>query len=131
MVFSFSPPMGSTRPRSVTSPVMATSPPDLPSRQGGEHGGGDGDAGGGAVLGHRPLREVDVDVLGLVEVLRDAQLCRTGCAGSVSAAWADSFITSPRLPVSSSLPEPSMTPASTSRISPPTSVQARPLTTPT
>ena len=25
MVFSFSPPMGSTRPRSVTSPVMATS----------------------------------------------------------------------------------------------------------
>ena len=24
MVFSFSPPMGSTRPRSVTSPVMAT-----------------------------------------------------------------------------------------------------------
>ena len=26
MVFSFSPPMGSTRPRSVTSPVMATSP---------------------------------------------------------------------------------------------------------
>ena len=25
MVFSFSPPMGSTRPRKVTSPVMATS----------------------------------------------------------------------------------------------------------
>ena len=26
MVFSFSPPMASTRPRNVTSPVMATSP---------------------------------------------------------------------------------------------------------
>ena len=82
MVFSFRPPMGSTRPRSVTSPVMAHARRDRPARQGGEHGSGDGDAGGGAVLGHCALREVDVDVLRLVEVRRDAQHAPPGCAGS-------------------------------------------------
>ncbi|CAN4019351.1 Flp pilus assembly protein TadB, partial [Dysosmobacter welbionis] len=41
---------------------------DLPVRQGREHGSGDGDAGGGAVLGHCALWEVDVDVLRLVKV---------------------------------------------------------------
>ena len=47
------------------------------------------------------------------------------------AAWADSFITSPSEPVSSSLPLPSTTATSACKISPPTEVQARPLTTPT
>ena len=63
--------MGSTRPRRVTSPVMA---PDGDAGEGGNHGRGDGHAGGGAVLGHCALREVDVDVLFLVEVRVDPQL---------------------------------------------------------
>ena len=42
------------------------------------------------------------------------------------AAWADSCITSPSLPVVVSLPRPSMIAASVSRMDPPTSVQARP-----
>ena len=47
------------------------------------------------------------------------------------AAKTDSFITFPRLPVSSSLPVPSTTFASTSSVVPPTLVQARPVTRPT
>ena len=47
------------------------------------------------------------------------------------AACADSCITSPSLPVMMSLPLPGMTVASVVRISPPISVQARPVTMPT
>ena len=47
------------------------------------------------------------------------------------AAWADSCITSPSLPVMVSLPLPGMTVASMVSSSPPSSVQARPVATPT
>jgi hypothetical protein len=48
-----------------------------------------------------------------------------------SAAWIDSCITSPSLPVVMVLPLPGMVTASICRISPPTSVQARPVVMPT
>ena len=47
-----------------------------------------------------------------------------------SAAWADSFITSPSWPVSISWPRPAMICASTCSTSPPCGVQARPLASP-
>ena len=47
------------------------------------------------------------------------------------AAKTDSFMTVPRLPVSSSFPVPSTTFTSTSSVVPPTLVQARPVTRPT
>ena len=48
----------------------------------------------------------------------------------VIAALADSCITSPREPVSSILPVPSITATSIGKISPPTEVHARPFTIP-
>jgi hypothetical protein len=56
-----------------------------------------------------------------------ADLART----QLIAACADSCITSPSLPVSVSRPRPGMSVASVTRISPPTSVQARPVAMPT
>ena len=47
-----------------------------------------------------------------------------------SAACADSFITSPSWPVSTSCPLPFILVASMNRMSPPTGVQARPVATP-
>src|ERR1044072_920037 len=47
------------------------------------------------------------------------------------AAWADSCITSPSLPVIVSLPLPGMMVTSVASSSPPSSVQARPVATPT
>jgi hypothetical protein len=49
----------------------------------------------------------------------------------LSAAWTDSFITSPSLPVAVILPLPGSITASIVSSSPPTSVQARPVTVPT
>ena len=48
-----------------------------------------------------------------------------------SAAWADSFITSPRWPVRVRRPLPFMIEASTKSTSPPVAVQARPVAIPT
>ena len=48
-----------------------------------QHGGGDGDARRRPILGYRALREVDVDILILIEVLGDAQLCRTAAQAGV------------------------------------------------
>jgi hypothetical protein len=59
--------------------------------------------------------------------------CVTWCAEvrtQFRANLADSFITSPRWPVSTSSPSPSILLASTSSTSPPTVVQARPTATP-
>ena len=50
---------------------------------------------------------------------------------TVSAAWIDSCITSPSLPVVMLLPLPGITTASMVSSSPPTSVQASPVTCPT
>ena len=70
----FSPPMGSTRPRSVISPVMARSRrTGSPGEQAG-HGGGHGHAGRRAVLGGRPRRNVDVHGLLLEDGRVDPEL---------------------------------------------------------
>ena len=71
--FSFRPPIGSTRPRSVTSPVMATLRLDRDAGQHRDDRGRHGDAGRRAVLGRRALRHVDVDVELLEDLGLDAQ----------------------------------------------------------
>ena len=48
-------------------------PPHRGVGQGGDHGRADRYTGRGAVLGNRALREVDVDVLGLIKVSGNAQ----------------------------------------------------------
>ena len=50
--------------------------PNRNSGEGRDHGRGDGHSGGGAVLGHRALGEVDVNVFFLVEVGLHPQLDR-------------------------------------------------------
>ena len=72
--FSFTPPIGSTLPRSVISPVIATSRRAGMLRQRRDQRGGHRDAGRRAVLGNRALGHVDVHVELAVEVLRDAEL---------------------------------------------------------
>lgn len=73
IVFSFKPPMGRTRPRRVTSPVMA-----MPRRTG-QPVRADTMAvvmampGRGPVLGDGSLREVDVDILLLIKIGGDPQ----------------------------------------------------------
>jgi hypothetical protein len=96
-IFSFRPPMGSTRPRRVISPVMAT------SRRTGRRVSADTRR---YTWQYRPtgrlwewrLRECGCADPVLCEILVDAQIIgreRT----KLTAAWADSFITSPSLPV--------------------------------
>ena len=75
--FSFTPPIGRTLPRSVISPVIATSLRDRRSRrERRDQRGRQRDAGRRAVLRDRPFGDVDVDVGRAVEVLRDAELVR-------------------------------------------------------
>ena len=76
MVFSFRPPMGSTRPRRVISPVMAIPALILRSGQSRQQRCSHGNTGGWAVLGHRSLREMDMDVLGLIKIRIDPQRFR-------------------------------------------------------
>ena len=130
--FSFSPPIGSTWPVSVISPVIATSAETgLAADQRGERGR------------HRDARPRGRPW----ERRRRGRGC--GCRGSAnqssgssgasspawprtheSAACADSRITSPSWPVIVSLPAPGIAVASMNRTSPPTGVQASPVATP-
>ena len=129
-IFSLMPPTGSTFPRSVISPVMANC--------------------------LRTLRCVKVETKEVTIVIpalgpsfgmapSGTWICTFHCSKrcssiSKSAAWAwtyckasmaDSFMTSPRLPVRVSFsPFPLIKLDSTKRISPPTAVQAKPVTTP-
>src|SRR5881396_1961525 len=68
--FSFRPPMGSTLPRSVTSPVVS----NRDAGQCGDQRARHGDARRGAVLGDRALRDVNVNVDLLVEVTLEPEL---------------------------------------------------------
>ena len=72
--FSFRPPIGSTCPVSVSSPVIAVSSrtcaPGQQRRQGRRHR----DARRGAVLGNRPRRHMDMEVVALEEVRLQAGL---------------------------------------------------------
>ena len=128
--FSFSPPIGSTFPRSVTSPVIATS----------HLTGAPSSADTSAVLIAIPA---DGPSLGVAP----AGTCRWillranafGCTPSScaadraneSAARADSLITRPRFPVCEKAALPSIHAASTCSNSPPYGVTASPFTSPT
>ena len=129
--FSFRPPIGSTWPRSVISPVIATS------------------------AAHRDLRSAPTPARCTCRCRRSgrpsasrlrARECARRPSGrspdrgraiaarlrtTVIAAWIDSCITSPSWPVCVSLPLPGTTAASIVSSSPPTSVHARPVTRPT
>lgn len=74
--------MGSTRPRKVISPVIAYPALIFRSVRAESMAVAMAIPGGGAVLGYRALREVDVNVPGLVEVRLNAQGRLPGCAGS-------------------------------------------------
>ena len=92
--FSFRPPIASTRPRSVISPVIAVSwrTGCLVSAE--ISAVAMRDAGRRAILRDGPLRHVDVQVELLLEVAVDLELLGAR-AGVGEAACADSCITSP------------------------------------
>ncbi len=120
--FSRIPPIGSTCPVSVISPVMPTSSATGSSadergdRRRHRH------TGRRPVLRHRSRGHVDVEVVGLEPVLRQAQLAPVCERTHESAASADSCITSPSWPVIVSLPLPGYAVASMNRTSPPADV---------
>src|SRR6058998_476522 len=128
--FSLRPPIGRMRPRSVSSPVIATS-----WRAGRRHRSdasavaiaipADGPSFGTAPAGRCRCTSVCVNVSSGIP---------SGPARARSrlhAACADSFITSPSCPVSVIWPLPGIWIASTNMISPPTGVHANPVATPT
>ncbi len=128
--FSFTPPMGSTRPLSVISPVIATFfLTALPVR-----------ADTIAVASVMPAEGPSLGVApsgtwiwmsyflwNSVSIPSNSALERM----KLTAAIADSFITSPSCPVSSSFPLPSMMVTSIASVSPPTGVHASPVARPT
>lgn len=95
-----------------------------------DDGGSHADAGGRTVLRRRAFRHVDMDIARVEQRRLDAEI--DGPAADVeAAAEIDSFITSLRLPVTIILPLPGIITPSMVSSSPPTSVQARPVTPPT
>src|SRR2546425_899342 len=128
--FSLSPPIGSTRPRSVSSPVIATS-----WRAGRRH---KSDARAAAIV-----IPADGPSLGTAPAgtCRCTSVCVNASSGMPSApararsrlhaACADSFMTSPSWPVSVICPLPGIWIASMNMMSPPTGVHASPVATPT
>src|SRR5437667_2546409 len=128
--FSLSPPIGSTRPRSVSSPVIATS-----WRAGRRH---KSDARAAAIV-----IPADGPSLGTAPAgtCRCTSVCVNASSGMPSApararsrlhaACADSFMTSPSWPVSVTCPLPGIWIASMNMMSPPTGVHASPVATPT
>src|SRR5881397_1312766 len=128
--FSFSPPIGSTRPRSVSSPVIATS-----WREGRWHRSdasaaaivipAEGPSFGTAPAGTCRCTSVCVNASsGIPRALARAR-------NKLHAACADSFITSPSCPVRVIWPFPGIWIASMNMMSPPTGVHASPVATPT
>src|SRR3989441_503023 len=130
MSFSLSPPIGSTRPRSVSSPVIATS-----WRAGRRHSSdasaaaiaipADGPSFGTAPAG--TCRWTSVCVNASSGIPSPAARARS----RLHAACADSFITSPSCPVSVICPLPGIWIASMNMMSPPTGVHASAVDTPT
>src|SRR5829696_1433716 len=125
--FSFSPPIGSTWPVSVISPVIAVS-----------------ERTGRPVARDASAVAIVIPALGPSFGIAPAGTCTcTSCSRKKpsgispftdltyeSAAAADSFMTSPSCPVTCSLPSPGKAVASTNSTSPPTGVLARPVATP-
>ena len=128
--FSFNPPMASTLPRSVTSPVMATSlrtgmPVITDTTDVTIATPADGPSLGVAPSGTWTWMSRLSNSGGLTPI--SGEIERT----KLEAASIDSFITSPSLPVVFIRPLPGRRSASICNRSPPTEVQARPVTTPT
>src|SRR2546425_11227862 len=127
--FSFRPPIGSTRPRRVSSPVIAMS-----LRAGRRHSSdaravaiaipAEGPSLGTAPAG--PCRCTSVSVYASCGMPIAAARARS----RLHAACADSFITSPSWPVRVICPRPGIWIASTNMMSPPTGVHASPVATP-
>ncbi|OGL60935.1 MAG: hypothetical protein A3I72_04360 [Candidatus Tectomicrobia bacterium RIFCSPLOWO2_02_FULL_70_19] len=128
--FSFTAPTARTRPRRVTSPLMAASWRTLrPVRA--------------LAMARAMVMPAEGPSLGTAPSGRWMWMSRfswksAGMPSSrvrarshESAAWALSFITSPSLPVRMSWPLPSSTLTSTGRSAPPEGVQASPVATPT
>src|SRR5436190_7150907 len=128
--FSFKPPIGSTRPRRVSSPVIARS-----LRAGRRHSSdasavaivipAEGPSFGTAPAGTCKCTSVSVNVSsGMPSPAARAR-------SRLHAACADSFITSPSWPVRVIWPLPGIWIAATNMMSPPTGVHANPVATPT
>ena len=127
--FSLTPPIGSTRPRRLISPVIAT------SLRTGRPVSSDVSATNIATPALGP--SLGVAPAGTCTWMSDfssiSASMPSDCARALtsdSAACALSFITSPSWPVRISLPLPGMRAASMNRMSPPTGVHARPVATP-
>src|SRR5213080_1363278 len=128
--FSLSPPIGRMRPRSVSSPVIATS-----WRAGRRHRSdasavaiaipADGPSLGTAPAGRCRCTSV------CVNASRGIPNGTARARSRLHAAWADSFITSPSWPVRVMSPLPGIWIASMNMMSPPTGVHASPVATPT
>ena len=129
-IFSLRPPIGSTRPRSVISPVIATSRRTGIAQQRRDERRCHRDARGRAVLGDGALGEVDVDVDLAVEVALAARAAARASARSSSPPAPTPACTSPSWPVITSLPLPGTTVTSVGSRSPPSMVTARPLARP-
>ena len=128
--FSFRPPMGNTSPRKVISPVMATSerigiPVNTETKAVVMAMPADGPSLGVAPSG----KWIWISFFSKASSAMPKALAleRT----TVLAASTDSFITSPMEPVRVMTPLPGITAASMVNRSPPTSVQAKPVTWPT
>ena len=127
--FSFTPPIGRILPRSVISPVIATSV-RTGTRASAETSAvarvmpADGPSFGIAPSG--TWMWTSVFLLNSFGMPSSSAFDRT----QLMAACADSCMTSPSLPVSVRWPRPGMSVASVTRISPPTSVHANPVATP-
>ena len=128
-IFSLMPPTGSTLPRNVISPVIATSlriglPVSIDANAVNMVTPADGPSLGIAPAGM--CTWMSVLSRKFSSMPSHLALART----NDNAACADSFMTSPSCPVSTSEPLPGMRVASMKRMSPPTGVQASPVATP-
>src|SRR6266576_4281331 len=127
--FSFSPPIGSTRPRSVSSPVIAT------SWRAGLRQSSDASAAAMVMPAEGPA--FGTPPAGTCRCASDCVNASSGMPSALArarsrlhAACADSFITSPSWPVSVIWPLPGIRIASMNMMSPPTGVHASPVATP-
>ena len=128
-IFSFTPPIGNTLPRRVISPVMANLARTLRwvNTEANEVSmviPAEGPSLGTAPAGTCICKSHWSNTRG--------SICKYSACDfkNVSAVIADSFITSPNEPVRVSFPVPLVRELSINKISPPTLVQAKPVTTP-
>mmetsp|Transcript_1661 Transcript_1661/g.4155 ORF Transcript_1661/g.4155 Transcript_1661/m.4155 type:complete len:295 (-) Transcript_1661:2533-3417(-) len=133
ITFSRMPPTGRTCPRRETSPVMAVSERQRRPEKSETSAEQIATPAEGPSLGIPPVGKCRCTSVALSKSwpAEETRPSSKACARSQErAAVADSLITSPRLPVSTSLPEPGERDDSMKSRSPPTCVYARPIETP-